>query len=59
MFDKFGEFDTDPADEARINLRIGNIKDRMLAMMEEHLKTHYPGWSREELIYSKWTMKNS
>lgn len=38
MFDKFGEFDentecdTDPADEARINLRIGNIKDRMLAI---------------------------
>lgn len=24
------ECDTDPADEARINLRIGNIKDRML-----------------------------
>lgn len=30
MFDKFGESDMDPADEARINLRIGNIKDRML-----------------------------
>ncbi len=26
------ECDTDPADEARINLRIGNIKDRMLAI---------------------------
>lgn len=32
MFDKFGESDMDPADEARINLRIGNIKDRMLVI---------------------------
>lgn len=39
----------------------GNVglRSEMLAMMEEHLKTHYPGWSRKELIYSKWTMKNS
>lgn len=26
------EYESDPADEARINLRIGNIKDRMLAI---------------------------
>lgn len=39
----------------------GNVglRNEMLAMMEEHLKTHYPGWNREELVYSKWTMKNS
>lgn len=30
-------------------------RQEMLGIFREHLKTHYPDWKEEELIYSKWT----
>ena len=30
------------------------LREEMLQIMEKHLKKHYPGWNRENLIYKKW-----
>ena len=30
------------------------LRDEMLAMMEEHLKSLYPDWDKSKLVYNKW-----
>ena len=31
-----------------------NLRKEMLSIMEEHLKSFYPNWNKENLIYKKW-----
>lgn len=33
----------------------GCDRTAMEAYIERYLKNHYPGWSREKLIYKKWS----
>lgn len=30
------------------------LRDKMLAMMKEHLRQQYPDWNEKELVYKKW-----
>ena len=31
-----------------------NLRKEMLSIMEEHLKSLYPNWNKENLVYKKW-----
>ena len=34
------------------------LREEMLGIMEEHLRSHYPNWDKSKLIYSKWDFLN-
>lgn len=34
------------------------LRDEMLEIMEEHLKSHYPDWDKSKLVYRKWDFLN-
>ena len=34
------------------------LRDEMLEIMEEHLKSHYRDWDKSKLVYSKWDFLN-
>ena len=34
------------------------LRDEMLQIMEEHLKSLYPEWDRKKIVYNKWDFLN-